>query len=334
MREGDFMDQIKIYDIAGSAGVSLATVSRVLNHPEKVKPATREKVLRIIKDKGYKPNANARGLASRKSTTVAIVVPTLTRASISEMIQGVQDSARKYGYMIRLFVNDNPENEKDIWGDVIASSVDGILFMNDEMSHEVYELIEYTPVPVIFVNSLSKKHAFGSVGIDNEKSAYDITKQMIEKGNKKITFITTNRLSTTNDLKTNGYKKAMLEASLKPEVIQTSGQIGVNEKYFDEYLDTNKPEVVLAVRDSIAISFLNTAMKKGISVPNDIQVIGFQNTKYAELSNPKLTCVETPIYEIGNVAMSKLTELMKENTDVKPTNTIVDYQIIWRDSTK
>ena len=109
------MDQIKIYDVAGSAGVSLATVSRVLNHPEKVKPATREKVLKIIKDKGYKPNANARGLASRKSTTVAIVVPTLKRASIAEMIKGVEDSARKYGYMIRLFVNDDPANEKDVW---------------------------------------------------------------------------------------------------------------------------------------------------------------------------------------------------------------------------
>ena len=69
------MDQTKIYDIAGTAGVSLATVSRVLNHPEKVKKATRDKVLRIIKDKGYKPNANARGLASRHSTTVAVVLP-------------------------------------------------------------------------------------------------------------------------------------------------------------------------------------------------------------------------------------------------------------------
>ena len=101
------MNQIKIYDIAGSAGVSLATVSRVLNHPEKVKKATRDKVLRIIKEKGYKPNANARGLASRKSTTVAVIVPTLTRASIAESIQGIDDSAKKYGYSIRLFVNNN-----------------------------------------------------------------------------------------------------------------------------------------------------------------------------------------------------------------------------------
>ncbi len=147
------MNQIKIYDIAGSAGVSLATVSRVLNHPEKVKKATRDKVLRIIKEKGYKPNANARGLASRKSTTVAVIVPTLTRASIAESIQGIDDSAKKYGYSIRLFVNNNKEEEKELWGDVIASSVDGVLFMNDEMSEEVLELVDASPVPVIFINA-------------------------------------------------------------------------------------------------------------------------------------------------------------------------------------
>ena len=99
------MEQIKIYDIAGAAGVSLATVSRVLNHPDKVKEATRNKVLRIIKERGYKPNANARGLASRRSTTVAVVIPELSRASVAEMIQGIDESAKKYGYTIRLFIN-------------------------------------------------------------------------------------------------------------------------------------------------------------------------------------------------------------------------------------
>lgn len=329
------MDQIKIYDVAGSAGVSLATVSRVLNHPEKVKPATREKVLKIIKDKGYKPNANARSLASRKSTTVAIVVPTLKRASISEMIQGVEDSAKKYGYMIRLFVNDVPENEKDVWGNVIASSVDGILLMNDEMSPEVFELIQYTPVPVIFVNGLSRKKTFGSVCIDNEKCGYDITKQMIEKGNKKITFITTIHPYIVNELMVKGYLKAMEEANLKPNIIKTTGVLEQNEKHFIDYLDNNDvPEVVLAVRDSMAISFMNIAQKRGIKIPDQMQVMGFQNTRYSELSYPKLSCVETPIYEIGNVAMSELTDLMKDDSNKKPTNIIVDYKIVLRDSTK
>lgn len=328
------MNQIKIYDIAGSAGVSLATVSRVLNHPEKVKKATRDKVLRIIKEKGYKPNANARGLASRKSTTVAVIVPTLTRASIAESIQGIDDSAKKYGYSIRLFVNNNKEEEKELWGDVIASSVDGILFMNDEMSEEVLELSNASPVPVVFVNANANSKQYCSVSIDNEECAYNITKQMIEKGNKKIVFITTSHFFSINELKVKGYKRAMEEAKLPYEVIDSTGKLDQNEVQYREYLEHNHPEVVLAVRDSMAISFMNVASKMGIKVPDDLQVIGFQNTRYSLLSNPQLTCVETPIYEIGNIAMSMLTEEMQAEEEVRKETRIVDYRIIWRGSTK
>ena len=328
------MNQIKIYDIAGSAGVSLATVSRVLNHPEKVKKATRDKVLRIIKEKGYKPNANARGLASRKSTTVAVIVPTLTRASIAESIQGIDDSAKKYGYSIRLFVNNNKEEEKELWGDVIASSVDGILFMNDEMSEEVLELSNASPVPVVFVNANANSKQYCSVSIDNEECAYNITKQMIEKGNKKIVFVTTSHFFSINELKVKGYKRAMEEAKLPYEVIDSTGKLDQNEVQYREYLEHNHPEVVLAVRDSMAISFMNVASKMGIKVPDDLQVIGFQNTRYSLLSNPQLTCVETPIYEIGNIAMSMLTEEMQAEEEVRKETRIVDYRIIWRGSTK
>ena len=257
------------------------------------------------------------------------------RASISEMIQGIDDSAKEYGYMIRLFVNDKPENEKDVWGNVIASSVDGILLMNNEMSPEVFELIQYTPVPVIFVNGLSKRKAFGSVCIDNEKCGYEITKMMIDKGNQKITFISTIHPYLVNELMVKGYIKAMKEAGLEPDIIKTTGVLEANEQHFTEYLDKNPvPEVALAVRDSMAISFMNVAQKRGIKVPDQLQVMGFQNTRYSQLSYPKLSCVENPIYEIGNVAMSELTDLMKDDTDKKPSNIIVDYKIVLRDSTK
>lgn len=333
-KEGEKMNQAKIYDIAGAAGVSLATVSRVLNHPEKVKESTRNKVLKIIKEKGYKPNANARGLASRRSTTVAIVIPTISRASVAEMIQGIDDSAKKFGYTIRLFINKDPDLEEDLWGEVIASSVDGILLMNDELTPEDVKQLQYTPVPVVFVNLPSPTDQFGSVGIGYEQCAYDITKEMINRGNKDIMFISTEHRYTVNELKEKGYTRAMEEAKLPVKIVLSSGDLKINEPQFTKLIENGVPQVALVVRDSIAISYMNIARKKGYQVPEDLQVIGFQNTKYAELSNPKLTTVETPIYEIGNKAMAYLTELMQNNENKKPSNVLIDYKIIWRESTK
>lgn len=330
------MEQTKIYDIAGAAGVSLATVSRVLNHPDKVKEETKNRVMRIIKEKGYKPNANARGLASRKSTTVAVVIPELSRASVAEMIQGIDDAAKKFGYTIRLFINKDMDLEKDLWGEIIASSVDGILFMNDEMTKEVYQLTDYSPVPVVFVNALSKKDTIGSVCVDYEECAYDVTTRMIKKGNKNIVFIGTEHKYTLNEMKQKGYTRAMEDAGLTPKYYYSSGDIKKNGIFFSELLEREIPEVALVVRDSMAISLMNVATKKGIKVPDKLQVIGFQNTRYAQLANPKLTCVEVPIYEIGNTAMSYLTNLMKEDT-LKPKKAekiLLAYDIIWRESTK
>lgn len=329
------MNQSKIYDIAGAAGVSLATVSRVLNHPEKVKEATRNKVLKIIKDKGYKPNANARGLASRRSTTVAVVIPELSRASVAEMIQGIDDAAKKFGYTIRLFINRDAKMSEDLWGEVIASSVDGILFTNDEMTKEIYHQIEYTPVPVVFVNTLSQKDTIGSVCVDYEDCAYRITKEMIDRGNKNIVFVGTEHKYALNEMKQRGYVRAMNEVGLSPELIYSSGNINVNEGFFNKMLDEKVPDVALVVRDSIAISLMNVAVKKGIKVPDEFQVVGFQNTRYALLSNPKLTSAEIPIYEMGSRAMSYLTELMKEEVKQhKAEKILLPYDIIWRESTK
>ena len=207
--------------------------------------------------------------------------------------------------------------------------------MNDEVSPDTYKLIQYSPVPIVFVNSLSQKKEFGSVCIDYEDCAYNITKQMIDRGNKNIMFINTQHKYVTSDLKQKGYEKAMKASGLKPNVIMSSGTVSINEVQFAELLKDGCPEVVLASRDSIGISFMNVAVKKGYDVPRDLQVIGFQNTRYAQLSNPKLTCVEIPIYEVGSKAMSYLTELMKEEEPSKNVkNVVVDYSVIWRETTK
>lgn len=341
------LSQNKIYDVAGKAGVSLATVSRVLNHPEKVKQSTREKVERIIKELGYKPNLNAKGLASSKSTTVAIVVPELTRSSIAGMVDGIADCASRRGYLLRLFVNNSKkstsevENERDLWGVVMSSGVDGVLYINDEITEDNLDLIRTVDTQVVLTNTVCSDPEIPSVAIDYKKAAYDITHEMAKRGNKKIWLITTIRKYVVNDLKVEGYRQAMIEEGLEPYVLSVSGKTELNEVSYKEALEKDHPDVAIIVRDSMAVSFINVARLLHIHIPNELQVIGFQNTKYAELSRPTLTCINTPIFEIGEQAMDLLTKLMEESDEdisndkeeIK-LNRLIDYSVIWRDSTK
>lgn len=345
----------KIYDVAGAAGVSLATVSRVLNHPEKVKPATREKIEKIIKELGYKPNLNAKGLASSRSTTVGVVVPELTRSSISKMVDGIAATAVKRGYLIRLFVNDssNAEDqvtaEKELWRTVISSGVDGILYVNDEIVDEYIEIIKDSSVSVVLTNTVCKDPEIPHVAIDYRKASYEMTKEMISRGNTDIWIISTVKKYVLNDLIVQGYTEAMKEANLQERVINVHGKTHLNIPEYREILEKEHPQVAIVVRDSMAVSFMNVARELNISIPNDLQVIGFQNTKYAELSRPSLTCINTPIYEIGEVAMDLLTELMyedeleddwyaaeetEEEKEEIEINKNVDYSVVWRQSTK
>ncbi len=337
------MNQIKIYDVAGAAGVSLATVSRVLNHPEKVKPATKEKIERIIKELGYKPNLNAKGLASSKSTTVAVVVPRLNRSSVAEMVNGIADCATRRGYLLRLFINDSSPTdeqalalEKETLGNVMASGVDGVLYVNDEITRGSFDLLANLNIPVILTNTNGAEKGLPYVTIDYKTAAYDVTKQMIEKGNKEIWLVTTKRKYIVNELKIEGYTQAMNEAGLEAKIYRAHGTTEINEDEFRNMLNSNHPDVAIVVRDSMAVSFMNIVAEKGLSVPNDVQVIGFQDTRYALLARPRLTSIQIPIYEIGNKAMDLLTELMEttEDVEVHELKRIIDYKIIWRDSTK
>lgn len=338
--DNKYSSQIKIYDVAGAAGVSLATVSRVLNHPEKVKPGTREKINKIIRELGYKPNLNAKGLASSKSTTVAVVVPELTRSSIAGMVDGIADCAEKRGYLLRLFVNrpnqnENKDHEKELWSLVMSSSVDGVLYINDEITEENIEILKELNTSLVLTNTVCSDKEIPSVSIDYFKAAYDMTKEMINRGNKKIWIVTTIRKYAVNDLKVEGYLKAMKDANLEPYVLKVPGKTELNQINFKEELMKDHPDVAIVVRDSMAVSFINVARLLKIQIPQELQVIGFQNTKYAELSRPTLTCINTPIYELGEVAMDLLTELMEDRLpDEKSIQQLIDFEVIWRDSTK
>ena len=332
------MSKATIYDVAGAARVSLATVSRAINNPEKVKPETRERVLKVIEELGYKPNAFARGLASRKSTTVAVVVPDMGRASIAEMMNGIADIARVYKYSILLYILESEEaSEEDILREIIAAQVDGILYLNDEITETQYDFLKTIKntyqIPVILTNTFFPgSDEIPSVSIDYKRAGYEITKKLIEEGRKNIYMVSTVRKYMVNDLKEAGYIKAIDEAGLKQNIMRTSGRISINTEHFNEYFKDNKVDGVIAVRDSIAISFMNVAFENDVKIPEDIGVCGFQNTKYARLARPQLSCVDVPIYDLGAVGMRLLTKLMN-NEEITEKVVKLPHSIVLRKTT-
>jgi len=223
--------------------------------------------------------------------------------------------------------------------EVVASQVDGILYLNDEINESQYEMLniiqdEYK-VPIVLANTLYPyDNKLVTVCIDYFKAAYEVTTQLINEGRKDIFLLTTARKYMVNDLKEEGYLKAIKEARLSPNVVRTSGDIAVNTVHFNElFKGKTAVDGVVAVRDSIAVSFINTMIEKGKEIPRDISVYGFQNTKYASLSRPKLSCVDIPTAEIGQKAMTLLKrEIDGEVNEIKFN--VLPHSIIKRQSTK
>ena len=329
------MANTTIYDVAGAAKVSLATVSRVMNNPEKVNPETREKVLKVIKELGYHPNAIARGLASRKTTTVGIIMADVSRAATAALLGGITDVAKKYDYAIKLFTMDPEEDIKESMRKAVAEQVDGILLLNDELELDdmgmVIDLIQDAQIPLVLCNTIYSEKDVPTVAIDYTKATYDITKKLLNEGKKAIYFASTVHKYSINQFKAEGYQKAMAEAGLEPLFVKTSGDVSVNSLHFKEFLKNNKVEALISVRDSIAVSFINTAIENGYRVPEDIKVVGLQNTKYALLSRPTLTCVDTPVYDIGAVSMRLLTKYMTHK-EVLDNKVYLPYTIVERNS--
>jgi LacI family transcriptional regulator len=327
--------KVTIYEVAGKANVSLATVSRVLNYPEKVKTATRERVMGVINELGYRPNAIARGLASRKSTFIGIVVPDFSRASVAEAVNGIALLANQYGYQILVFPAEGEDrSSKDVWADVVASQVDGVLYLNDLVTDKDVEYMKTMSVPIVIVNVLlEEENSMPTVNIDYERAAYEITKKLIARGRKQIMLAQTRRQYSMNNAKEMGYLRALKEAAINPIILRTSGKPHVNYPVVTDFLRKTKVDAIIGVRDSIAVACLNVVIDLGQSVPNDVEVYGFQNTRTALLSRPQLSTIDVPTFEIGKQSMEMLSILMNEEP-LEQHAVIVPYGIVERGSTK
>ena len=181
---------ITIYDVAREAGVSMATVSRVVNGNPNVKPTTRKRVLEAIERLGYRPNAVARGLASKRTTTVGVIIPDISSIFFSELARGIEDIATMYKYNIILSNSDkNKDKEIHLLDTLLEKQVDGIVFMGGEITKEHEEAFRKSPVPIVLSATIDDNKEFPSVNIDYEQAAFDAVNSFIESGHTKIAML-------------------------------------------------------------------------------------------------------------------------------------------------
>jgi LacI family transcriptional regulator len=328
-----------IYDVAREAGVSMATVSRVVNGNPNVKPTTRKKVLEAIEKLGYRPNAVARGLASKRTTTVGVIIPDISSIFFAELARGIEDIATMYKYNIILCNSDqNKDKEIHLINTLLEKQVDGIVFMGGQITEDHVEEFKRSPVPIVLSATIDQKKEFPSVNINYEQAAYDAVKFLIDNGHRKIAMLTGSLEDPVNGYqKYSGYRKALEEATIS----FTEDYVVVGDYTYDsgieameKFLELNeRPTAIFTGTDEMALGIIHGAQDRGLSVPEDIEVIGFDNTRLAAMVRPTLTSVVQPMYDIGAVSMRLLTKYMNKE-EVTDEVVLLPHRIEFRNSTK
>lgn len=333
------MNNVTIYDVAREANVSMATVSRVVNGNPNVKPTTRKKVLEAIDRLGYRPNAVARGLASKKTTTVGVIIPDISSIFYSELARGIEDIATMYKYNIILSNSDqNTDKELHLLNTMLGKQVDGIVFMGGNITDVHVEEFKRSPVPIVLAASVEEQAQTPSVNINYEQAIYDSVQLLVEKGHKRIAFVSGPMSEPINSVrKLAGYKRALEEADIAfDDVLVAEGDYSYDsgiEALAHLLEQSDKPTAVIAATDEMALGVIHGAQDRGVSIPEDLEVIGFDNTRLSLMVRPQLTTVVQPTYDIGAVAMRLLTKLMnKEQVDDQIVE--LPHRIEERQSTK
>ena len=327
-----------IYEVSKLAGVSLATVSRVLNNSEKVTPKTREKVQAAIAELGYIPNSMAQSLASRRSNSVGILIPELHGPFFGVMLSSLEKELRDAGKRVIITAGHSDENkERDCIEFLLGSSCDALILHVYSVPHDYLVELNKGPVPIVILNNYVPELADNCIFLDNEHGGYIATKALLERGHTDLAYISGPRWKSDSFKRLAGHKRAMQEFDLEVnekliiegDFEEASGRAAMKQLLS---LGTSFTGVVCA-NDEMAAGAIDIARKQGISVPDDISVIGYDNVYFTQYLNPKLSSIGCRISEMGQMAARCVLKNAYDQPDLKIQNTFKP-RLVLRESVK
>ena len=308
-----------IKDIARQAGVTPGVVSRALNNKYGVKETTRELILKIAREMDYYPNTAARSLVTRKTDTIGIMMADISEPYYAHIIKGMEYVASQTGHTL-LFSNsyESVEHNRVLQKMVFAERVDGLVIVGSNIQEKnfVFSLLEQN-IPFVLLERNFTDPRINCIWVDNVDGAYLATKHLIEKGHRKIAHIAGNLFNQVTLDRIEGYKKALNDAGIGySEELVTSGHFVSRDAYevMKEMINQGCT-AVFAASDTMAYGALQAIAETGLTVPDDIAVIGFDDLEFSGLTNPPLTTIRQPRHEMGQKSLELLTAILRRDKE-------------------
>ena len=333
------MAQPTIKDVAKLAGVSISTVSRVMNDSKPVSPEARKKVLDAINKLDFKPNELARSLVMKKSNLIGVIVEDIGIEYMAQLIRGVEEIGHLYKYDIILSSTYGDDNALENAIDFLSTKqVEGIVVISEDISAEILVKLRDNKIPFLLLDKLHDFKKINTVKIDYEKEEYELVKRLYEQGHENIAYVTLKDHNYLTDVKIAGYQKFINENNLKSMIIEADGKTSDDGYNIgEEVISQAKSENVSAIsfyNDQTAVGFISYCLDNNIKIPEDYSVVGFGNFEISRVYRPKLTTVSIPNYDIGAIGIRALIKRIRGEEDILENDWVLDAQLIERDSTK
>ena len=332
------MKHVTIKDVAKKLNVSISSVSRAFNDKYDIKKETRDRILKVAEEMGYYPNPIAKKLSQNKTFNIGVVVPEFVNEFYSEIVIAIQEVLMSKGYQVLIMQSDeNPEQEFKNVMTLIHNMVDGLIIgPTMESKNMDYYLDQHRKgYPIVFMSRVDETLDASKVLFNNKKWSFFATEHLIRQGYKKIYHLSGLKSLSVSNERISGFKKAMEKHQILEEnykVIETgllpSDGVEVIE---DLIYNHDLPEAFFCVNDLVAMGVVMTLKSNGFRVPEDVAIMGFTETRMAELMAPPLSSVKQPTFTIGRKAAELLLKKI-ENEDSKAETIVVNGELNIRKS--
>jgi len=326
-----------VTDVAAHAGVSIATVSRMLSKPETVAPATRERVQRSIDALGYEPNFAAKSLRKAHAAKFLITVPDISNPFFSSIIRGAEDAAMRAGYSLVLGDTRGDEAREEQYATMLLGrEVDGLIFLGHILPDSILQILRKKPLaPIVNACEFSPDLPVTSVHIDNHGAAVQAMEYLYALGHRRVGVITGPLSSPLSRDRLNGVRAAAEAAGAADQLRVSVGDftIGTAERETRSLLTSGeRPTALFCFSDEMAMGALSAFAALGLTCPGDISLIGFDDIRFARFTQPALTTISQPMDAIGRESVRLLLGLMSGAIGAKASITLA-HELIIRGST-